>query len=239
MARIDGSKEAIAARRHGTASPGTSLVPTGGRERAVSLRERKKQAIRTALRTAAVRLAIERGPDRVLVEDIAAEAGVAPRTFSNYFPSKEAAIIADWTDRAAIMQSALRAWPIDEPLWVAVRHAVLELVAGQGEPDRVKARLINTTPTLRVEQLRSDDAVQQVLAEEIAVRTGTDPQRDLYPRLAAAAIIAATRAAIDHWVDSDPSTPLTDLVDDALRQVTEGLPAPKPRGSRRSPTRRS
>src|SRR5690606_30909865 len=98
VARIDGSKEAIAARRHGTASPGKSLVPTGGRERAVSLRERKKQAIRNALRTAAVRLAIERGPDRVLVEDIAAEAGVAPRTFSNYFPSKEAAIIADWTD---------------------------------------------------------------------------------------------------------------------------------------------
>lgn len=239
MSRIDGSREAITARRRGSASPGTSQVPSGVGERAVSLRERKKQAIRTALRAAAVRLAIERGPDRVLVEDIAAEAGVAPRTFSNYFPSKEAAIIADWTDRATIMQSALRAWPIDEPLWVVVRHAVLELVAGQGEPDRVKARLINSTPTLRVEQLRSDDAVQQVLAEEIAVRTGTDPQRNLYPRLAAAAIIAAVRAAIDHWVDADPSTSLTDLVDDALRQVTEGLPAPKVRISRRSSPGRS
>src|SRR5690606_32973820 len=132
---------------------------------------------------------------------------------------KEAAIIADWTDRASVMQAALRAWPIDAPLWVAVRHAVLEFVAGKGGPDRVKARLIATTPTLRVEQLRSDDAVQRALAEEIAVRTGTDPRRDLYPRLAAAAIIGAIRAAIDHWVDAAPGTSLTDLVDEALQQV--------------------
>jgi AcrR family transcriptional regulator len=194
-----------------------------------SLRERKKQATRAALSQAALRLAIERGLERVLVEDIAAAADVAPRTFNNYFSSKEAAIVAEGTDRAARMRDALRTRPADEPLWTAVRHAVAELFAGQGEPDRAwvtKARLIKATPALRVEQLKSDTAVQQLLADEIARRTGTDPHRDLYPGLAAAAVISAVRAALDHWLDTDPAIPLASVIDQALHHIADGLPAP-------------
>jgi AcrR family transcriptional regulator len=196
---------------------------------AMSLRERKKLATRTALSDAALRLAIERGPEHVLVEDIAAAAGVAPRTFNNYFPSKEAAIVAEGTDRAARMRDALRARPAGEPLWTALRHALTEPVAGLGEPDRAwvaKARLIKATPALRVEQLRSDAVVQGMLATEIARRTGTNPQRDLYPRLAAAALISAVRAALDHWLDADPAIPLAQVISQALGQLADGLPAP-------------
>jgi AcrR family transcriptional regulator len=194
-----------------------------------SLRERKKLATRTAISSAALRLAIERGPDNVLVEDLAAAAGVAPRTVNNYFPSKEAAIVAEGADRAARMRDALRARPAGEPLWTALRHVLLEWFAGQGEPDRAwvaKARLIKATPALRVEQLRSDALVQAMWAEEIARRTGTDPQRDLYPRLAAAALMGAVRAALDHWLDTDPATPLGAVVSQALQQLADGLPAP-------------
>jgi AcrR family transcriptional regulator len=198
----------------------------------LSLRERKKLATRTALSTAALRLAIERGPEHVLVEDIAAAAGVAPRTFNNYFPSKEAAIVAEGTDRATRMRDALRARPEGEPLWTALRHALTESLAGLGEPDRAwvtKARLIKATPALRVEQQRSDALVQGMLAEEIAHRTGTDPQRDLYPRLAAAALISAVRAALDHWLDAEPATPLHAVFSQALGQLADGLPAPNER----------
>jgi len=196
------------------------------------LRERKKLATRTALSAAALRLAIERGPERVLVEDIAAAAGVAPRTFNNYFPSKEAAIVAEGTDRATRTRDALRARPPGEPLWTALRHALIEPFASLGEPDRAwvaKARLIKATPALRVEQQRSDVLVQAMLAEEIARRTGTDGHRDLYPRLAAAALISAVRAALDHWLDADPATPLDAVVSLALGQLADGLPAPDER----------
>ena len=57
------------------------------------LRERKKLAVRHALGSTALRLAVER--DRrtsVTVEDITAEADVSLRTFGNYFSSKYEAI---------------------------------------------------------------------------------------------------------------------------------------------------
>lgn len=56
------------------------------------LRERKKRATRSALQSSAVALFRRHGPDAVTVEDICADAGVSPRTFFNYFSTKEEAV---------------------------------------------------------------------------------------------------------------------------------------------------
>src|SRR6202035_1020 len=100
------------------------------------LRERKKQQTREALSWAALRLAVDRGFDGVLVEDIAAEAGVSPRTFNNYFASKAEAISARHLDRARMTADLLAARPADEPLWPALTAAVLSRAgSGQDAPD--------------------------------------------------------------------------------------------------------
>ena len=59
------------------------------------LRERKRVATRQAIQHAVLRLALDRGLENVTVEEISRDADISPRTFFNYFVSKEAAIAGD------------------------------------------------------------------------------------------------------------------------------------------------
>ncbi|AAT88413.1 transcriptional regulator, TetR family [Leifsonia xyli subsp. xyli str. CTCB07] len=61
----------------------------------LGLREHKRIATRRAIQLAAIQLASERGFDRVTVDEISHAANVSPRTFFNYFPSKEPAIVGE------------------------------------------------------------------------------------------------------------------------------------------------
>ena len=59
------------------------------------LRERKRRATRLAIQQAALRIAIEDGLAAVTVDEVSRRADISPRTFFNYFPSKEQAILGD------------------------------------------------------------------------------------------------------------------------------------------------
>jgi AcrR family transcriptional regulator len=202
------------------------------------LRERKKRATREALMSAALRLVLERGLDNVRIEDISAEAGVSPRTFSNYFSSKYEALAARHTDRAEHQVAALRARPAGEPLWQAITEATIqawERHAGTQpvtpEPERLAAtRLLIEEPSLQAEALKLAFASQREFAAAVAERTGGDPERDLYPHLVAATVSAAVQAAVGHWLHADPPVPIVPLLRDALRRLSAGLPDPSTQG---------
>jgi AcrR family transcriptional regulator len=195
------------------------------------LRERKKLATREALRLAALRLAVEKGWEQVRVEDIAAEAGVSPRTFNNYFASKDEAFLATAYDRGARMQAALAARPADEPLWPAVINAVIHGFADEAV-DLRQARRIRPTPALAAEQLKAIMVIERALADEIARRIGADLEHDLYPRLVAAGAIGATRVTVEHWLRSESDLPFPPVLREALERVAAGLPLPAERRSR-------
>jgi AcrR family transcriptional regulator len=185
----------------------------------LGLRERKKLATREALSLAAVRLALERGPENVRVDDIAAAAGVSPRTYNNYFSSREEAICAAAAERARQLGAALRARPPDEPLGEAIILAVVDRYVRHGEPDKNMIRLIVSTPALRGEFLKTIAAREAQLADAIAERTGLDAERDLEPRLLAVVVSGATRVATVHWLRPDVDAPFAEVVEGALRLV--------------------
>lgn len=194
------------------------------------LRERKKQQTREALSWAALRLAVERGLGNVLVEDIAAEVGVSPRTYNNYFSSKAEAIAWRHLDRARRMADLLRARPPGEPLWESITCAAVAQAGGERaspEPEWIAGvRLMLSEPELQGEFLKADAAAERECAVVIAERTGGDADRDLYPRLVAAAIGAAIRVSNEQWLRAEPPVPLAPLLRDALAQIAAGLPAP-------------
>ena len=58
-----------------------------------TLRARKKAETWSAIHEAAAALAVQHGVEGTTVEAVAAAAGVSPRTFFNYFPAKEDAVL--------------------------------------------------------------------------------------------------------------------------------------------------
>lgn len=193
------------------------------------LRERKKLATRRAIGAAALRLAVERGLANVLVEEIAAEANVSPRTFNNYFSSKCEAICFLGEDRAQRIGEALRIRPAAEPLWDAIAHAMLAHYAGMdGASDRdwlTTLRPVLSSPLIRAEYLQVMATMRNALAQAIADRASIDITRDMFPEILAGAVIAASQVAVGHWRDAVPPAPFLPMLRQALRQLEAAFPA--------------
>jgi AcrR family transcriptional regulator len=198
-------------------------VPTG-------LRERKKLRTRHALGAAALELAVRHGLDGVTVEQIAEAADVSPRTFFNYFSSKEEAVVAADVERARATAERLAARPADEPVLTSVRAVVREMVDGADARARDwvrQVRLVRANPALVPHQLAAYAAIEAQLAAVIAQRTGLAAD-DLYPALTAAAVMSATRTATTRWLASDGATDLVSWLDEALDLLETGLGHPPP-----------
>ena len=87
------------------------------------LRERKKIRTRAVLIDAALQLCLEQGYEATTVEQIAASAEVSPRTFSRYFPTKDAVFLTLLEDYSAEVALELQAVPRDVGPLEAMRRA--------------------------------------------------------------------------------------------------------------------
>ncbi|MFB9833557.1 TetR/AcrR family transcriptional regulator [Actinoallomurus acaciae] len=200
--------------------------------RRTGLREQKKQATREALRAAALRLALERGPDNVRVDDIAEAAGVSARTYNNYFSSREQAIVAAVTaEREARVAAAVADRPDGVGLADAVIEAIVDQYTASGEPGGDALLLITTRPTLRDAFVETATVIEHPLTDAIAERLGeTEPHT---ARVLAASVAAAVRVALEQWLRTTPATgglvvpsgSLPDLLRTTLAPLTPALDA--------------
>lgn len=132
-------------------------VPNPVQHAAPGLRERKKQRTRAALVDVAARLCAERGYENTTVDQISEAADVSPRTFSRYFPSKEAVIGALIEDTSEHVAAALARQPFDitEHEALVRAHVAVLRATESGEPgamsfDRLSGflRIVNASPLL-------------------------------------------------------------------------------------------
>lgn len=200
----------------------------------VSLRERKKLATRRLLRRAALYLVAERGLSNVTVEDIAEAADVSPRTFFNYFPSKEAVLFGGDPDRAATLRDSLAREAPGAPALDVLRTVLAqdaEAVADElrslgGDPAEWLRRMkvARTDPQVRAAHAAQMALLERAIGEGLAARLGTDQETDPYPSVLAAAAVGVLRACMAFWAGSGGAVQLGQLIDQAFRALADGLP---------------
>ncbi|WP_216893761.1 TetR/AcrR family transcriptional regulator [Nocardia alni] len=196
----------------------------------VGLRERKKQQTREALHRAAVRLYAQRGPDSVTVNDICAAAEVSPRTFFNYFGSKDDAVL-DWHEERAggSLADRIAARPAEEDPLLAVHQAInagIRLL--QERPTwREHQQLVRRHPRVVPMAFADSRRTQTLIAEGISRRTGL-PADDLYSRAVAGAAHGVIRATLSVWNPEDPGSDLLAMMDASFEMLASGFRLPTP-----------
>jgi AcrR family transcriptional regulator len=161
---------------------------------ATGLRELKKQRTRATLIDVAIHLCIAQGYDNTTVEQIAAGAEIAPRTFSRYFPSKEAVIVAILGEVADDVAACYARQSTDITQYEALARAHLETFrsAQYGDPNsaafermRLLLTIVNSAPAIGLGpfMFRGDSfhhAAVDVAARRMGVPTGHPAIRILF-----------------------------------------------------------
>lgn len=188
------------------------------------LRERKRRATRLAIQQAALRIAIEDGLQAVTVDEISRRADVSPRTFFNYFPNKEGAILGedptlpDDEARAAFVAGGPKGELLAD-LGALLVHSTQELIEERGLIEE-RQQVLRAAPELfsrRMESMKEFQAeveravVERMSGPEAEPAEGTDPAPlRRRARLASLIALAALRHAWWEWSDGDSDTHLVD-----------------------------
>lgn len=160
---------------------------------ALSLRETKKVRTRAGIARAALQLVAEEGLQATTVEAIAARAEVSPRTFFNYFESKDDAVVHLSTDRYRRLLTSLftdSSAPDANPV-VQVRETMLRFLresdpgtdaepgADSDADDDLMRAALERDPSLFGALHASMSVVGAEFEAAIAARYASDEQRDL------------------------------------------------------------
>ncbi|RVU21459.1 TetR family transcriptional regulator [Streptomyces antnestii] len=175
-------------------------------------------------RTAAA-LFVADGLRATRAEDIARAAGVAPRTFYRYFPTKEEAVAPLFAAGAQMWAEAVRSAPADLSVPDALRHAVAEALTANAESlewIRSLLRMAAESPALQavwgsachaseatllaVLEERVGERAEERAGERAAEAGGADAPLTPVPlalRMAAGVASTAVRVGVETWAASD------------------------------------
>ena len=137
-----------------------------------TLRARKKAETWSAIHEAAAALAVQHGVEGTTVEAVAAAAGVSPRTFFNYFPAKEDAVLG--MRAPSLDPELLDGFSLEHDLLGQVSRLLLAVSrsAYAGQDAERRRRLLQDHPSLGRRRhelmLEAEALVRHTLAELLA-----------------------------------------------------------------------
>jgi TetR/AcrR family transcriptional regulator, regulator of mycofactocin system len=189
---------------------------------------RRKQATRTRLEDASLRLFAEWGFERTTVDDLAAAAGVGRRTIFRYFPSKNDIVFGALDERLRMLAAELDAGRVSGlPLFEMMRrafHVTSSYEAHERTSLALRIQLIATVPSLQAHAALRYRAWEDTVRAAVVARTGEGD--GVYARAYAKAVVAVMWAAFDAWHEEGAGDDLAQTVDAALDLLAGGLASP-------------
>ncbi|MGO9183009.1 MAG: helix-turn-helix domain-containing protein [Mycobacterium sp.] len=186
-----------------------------------SLRDRQRAQILADIRRAAFRLFVERGYDAVTTEEVAAAAGVSPRTFFRHVPAKEELLLAPVRHGGAAIVNLLEQRPASESPDLALINAIITRTRSFEQADTEEWRdALLVAPDLLGKVTVHNPADKERATKVVAERMGADPDTDIRPGLLVNLAFAAADFAFRRWVrQSSTRRPLDLYVTEALEAV--------------------
>ncbi|WP_436791610.1 mycofactocin system transcriptional regulator [Yinghuangia sp. YIM S10712] len=197
-----------------------------GTARGRSKQGRPPATSRASLERLGFELFARNGFDDTTIDDIAAAAGIARRTFFRYFASKNDLVWGDFEEHLGRLRELLAASAADAPVMDVLREAIMEFNrfdVADVPWHRQRMRLILRVPTLQGDATVRYATWRGIITDFAAERTGLPPDA-LVPRLIGHASLAAALSAYESWLDDDEAD-LPEFLDQALRHIATGLDA--------------
>ena len=186
-----------------------------------TLRDRQRAQVRADIRRAAFRLFVERGYDAVTTEEIAAAAGVSPRTFFRHVPTKEELLLAPVRHGGAAIVNLLEKRPATESPDVALINAIVTRTRSFDRADCEEWReALLIAPGLLDKATIHTHADKERATKLVAERMGANPNTDMRPGLLIQLAFTAADFAFQQWVrQSTNRRPLDRYVTEALEAI--------------------
>jgi len=180
------------------------------------LRERKRAQTAEAIHVAAAELALERGLDATTIDAISERADVSTRTFFNYFPSKEDAVLG--IDETAVSLELERVRHYDGDVLESTFDLIYALFEASGGAQKNKAltrEVILKHPQLMTRQMvrvaeledRLSAIVADWLAHDPAFAADDEADRLDEARVILGICLATVRVSMKRWAMHGDASP--------------------------------
>ncbi|MFF0557608.1 TetR family transcriptional regulator [Streptomyces sp. NPDC020472] len=185
--------------------------------------------MRRELAAAAMELFATKGYEATTVDEIAATAGVARRTFFRHFRSKEEAIFPDHDDTLVRAEAVLNAAPPHEhPLDTVCRgiKEVMKMYAGSPAVSVERYRLTREVPTLREREIASVARYERLFTRYLLGHFDERDHHDgnddpLLAEVAASAVVTAHNHVLRRWLRAGGEGDVEAQLDHAFAIVRE------------------